>query len=324
MNFAFTAIPAALNAANLTAQAQALYLAIASHTRPDRPFCFPSQRRLLNLTGWKSPKTLLKYLDELESAGWIAKEQRRDEHGRFHGWLYNVFTAPSDQAGGSPKPLQDTPQEPKFTARYFLSQEEDQAFLPEEEHTLIPPARVFPAVDYQTPLKCPLATPTIEKGDLSAVKVSQAKEAPLQTPKTASSSVSSDELVITAPAEDTAAPQKTVFLVRRTSAQATTKPSAIPAATLEAIERQVTEGTSAGTIRNPAAYRRVLLSLAARGEYQPPAKPSEVVALDQTKERLKQLDQERAQAAKDDCSDLFEQARHDPRLRRLFVDCPGT
>lgn len=85
-------------------------------------------------------------------------------------------------------------------------------------------------------------------------------------------------------------PAKVVYLVRKTEA---TKD--IGQAILDAINRQVTDGTEAGKIHNPAGYRRTLLSLAAKGEYVRPetAQASSSSRTDETRQWLDAFDRER-------------------------------
>lgn len=123
LSYAFTALPNSLLDSNLSPQAIALYARLGRHTTPDRQACWPSKARLCSQLKW-SENTLEKYMRELTTAGWISREPRRDEHGRFRGWLYHVYSSPnlpSDQAGGSAQPITSRP--PKTTGPQNLSTE---------------------------------------------------------------------------------------------------------------------------------------------------------------------------------------------------------
>ena len=131
IDYPFGTYPRAIIRSELTSHAKALYVTLADYTTVSRLQCFPSKTRLCSQLKW-SEHTLEKYTRELILAGWITRESRRDEGGRFRGWLYTINTSPnpdSDQAGGSAKPIAGTGNP---TARQTLRVEEKQKLFKEE------------------------------------------------------------------------------------------------------------------------------------------------------------------------------------------------
>lgn len=107
INYPFGTYPRAIIRSDLTAHAKALYVTLSDYTTVNRLQCFPSKARLRSQLRW-SDHTLEKYTRELITAGWITREPKRDDGGRFSGWLYHVHTSAlptSDQTGGSAKPI---------------------------------------------------------------------------------------------------------------------------------------------------------------------------------------------------------------------------
>ena len=139
INYPFGTYPRAIIRSDLTAHAKALYVTLSDYTTVNRLQCFPSKARLRSQLRW-SDHTLEKYTRELITAGWITRQPKRDEGGRFSGWLYHVHTSPnitSDQAGGSTKPISS---KADSTGRQDLRQEVKQQSFEEEpqkqeEHT---------------------------------------------------------------------------------------------------------------------------------------------------------------------------------------------
>lgn len=140
INYPFGTYPRAIIRSDLTAHAKVLYVTLSDYTTTNRLQCYPSKSRLCAQLKW-SDHTLEKYTRELTSAGWISRESRRDDGGRFCGWLYHVYTSPnttSDQAGGSVEPI---PAKRNSSRRQNLRVEVKQKLLEEkpkkqEEHTL--------------------------------------------------------------------------------------------------------------------------------------------------------------------------------------------
>lgn len=107
IKYPFGTYPRAIIRSDLTAHAKALYVTLSDYTTANRMQCYPSKARLCSQLKWSS-HTLEKYTRELITAGWISRQPRRDQGGRFSGWLYHVYTSPSttsDQAGGSSEPI---------------------------------------------------------------------------------------------------------------------------------------------------------------------------------------------------------------------------
>lgn len=101
------------------------------------------------------------------------------------------------------------------------------------------------------------------------------------------------------PFEAPESPRKVVFLVKRPDREK------IGPEILEAINRQIDQGTKAGKIGNPEAYRRTLTNLAQRGEYVPPgAQPSSSANFEKTRQYIETIDQAREKCSEDRSSNV--------------------
>ncbi len=162
INYPFGTYPRAIIRSDLTAHAKALYVTLADYTTTNRMQCYPSKARLCSQLKW-SDHTLEKYTRELITAGWISRQPRRDQGGRFSGWLYHVYTSPSitsDQAGGSSEPIASKGESAgRQNFQPEVKQEVFEEESKEEKHT--PPGEGIPSVSESADCVC--SFPSCEK-----------------------------------------------------------------------------------------------------------------------------------------------------------------
>jgi hypothetical protein len=314
---------AAIDDFRLTKDDLALYLAYLRHIRADHPVCWPGQERLCQVSRLsrdlyrRSKRRLLDF-------GWISQTPRRDDQGRFSGWLVRVHFTPADQNGGSATPIRDRsgfntvdalpvdggngaqqdvflrrentltmepPDHPEAVPCVSLGANYRKPHFPESSIVLEPvdPEALLsecPTIDANTP---PHTIPCVE----AKAQSQQTRQHEKQTSKAA--------IRVTDPdADSTATRTEPVFIVRKTPEASTHTPlQAIPH--MVEIDRQVEEGLRAGAIRNPAAYRRTLIRLDLAGQYQPPGRqaPVAVIHLERTADYLQQTARWEAETERD-------------------------